>query len=218
MTEDKKNAGWSKSLDNAGLLDEIDDGWKLPDNDSLADGKIVVESAIPVKQAPLIRNGTKTDPPPLTIGESESKRERDDATQKIAISQKNAPMPNQSETSIRILMKERFAVGDYSGAMELAEQCLQEDPDDHEASLCRLKCKKTLMQMYESRIGAFNRAPVRSISEENIIWRNLDPVAGFIVATVDGYMTFEDLIDISTVSRFETCKILSQLLQDEIIK
>jgi hypothetical protein len=214
MTEDKKHHGWSKSVEKAGLMDDVGDSWTLTDDD---DTKVVVEAAKP-KKSPPDGERTNTEPPPLIIEESGARRSRDDSTQKIAIAQTNEPMSAQSETSIRILMKERFAVGDYSGAMELAEQCLEEDPDDHEASLCRLKCKKTLMQMYESRIGAFDRAPERAISHEEIIWRNLDPVAGFIVATVDGYMTFEDLIDISTVSRFETCKILSQLLQDEIIK
>lgn len=218
MTEDKKKDSWSQSLEKAGLLDEIDDGWKLPKDDPLADGTIVVESAAVKEEEVRERDAAKTDPPPLIIEESGTRKSRDDATQKVVISQTKEPVPAQSETSIRILMKERFAVGDYSGAMDLAEQCLEEDPDDHEASLCRLKCKKTLMQMYESRIGAFDRAPTRAISQEEIIWRNLDPVAGFLVATVDGYMTFEDLIDISTVSRFDTCKILSQLLQDEIIR
>jgi hypothetical protein len=127
-------------------------------------------------------------------------------------------VPSGDLAAVRKLMKERFAVGDYTGALDLAEKLLESDTENQEASLCRLKCRKTLMQMYESRIGSFSRVPKRNISEEEVIWRNLDPVAGFIMASVDGVVTFEDIIDISTLSRFETCRVLNQLLQDGIIK
>jgi hypothetical protein len=37
------------------------------------------------------------------------------------------------------------------------------------------------------------------------------------LSRIDGMSSFEDIIDISGLPRFETCKILSRLLQDGII-
>jgi hypothetical protein len=115
-------------------------------------------------------------------------------------------------------MVERAEMGDHSGALEIADQILEGNPEDSDASFMRLKCRKTLMQMYESRIGSFRRIPKRIVTQEEIIWRNLDPVAGFIAASVDGTISFEDIIDISTLTRFEACRVLNQLLQDGIIQ
>jgi hypothetical protein len=128
------------------------------------------------------------------------------------------PAADTPASDLTRMMNERFELGDHSGALEIAEQLLKLSEDDRDASMMRLKCRKTLMQMYESRIGSFRKIPKRIISQEEIIWRNLDPVAGFIAASVDGTISFEDIIDISTLSRFDACRVLNQLLQDGIIQ
>jgi hypothetical protein len=74
------------------------------------------------------------------------------------------------------------------------------------------------MQMYESRIGSFDQVPALAISSGEIIWHNLNPSTGFILSRIDGMLSFEDIMDISGLPRFETCQILCQLLQDGIIE
>jgi hypothetical protein len=115
-------------------------------------------------------------------------------------------------------MQEHFEMGDYSRALELAEQIIEEDESSLEALACREASQKTLMQMYESRIGSLGRVPVVAIDAADVIWRNLDPAAGFVLSRVDGICTFEDVVDISGLPRFETFRILNQLLQDGIIE
>jgi hypothetical protein len=188
MGDEKKTGRWAKSLHKAGLIDEVEDSWRLPDNVSITKAKIVV------------------------IGEQDGEPPSEAPPDADAID------PADSTDSARQRITECFDVGDYSGCLELAETFLKESPDDEAVTQLVDKCRRVLMQMYESRIGAFDRAPRKAITEEELIWRNLDPLSGFIAATVDGMMTFEDIIDISTVSRFETCRILSQLLQDGIIE
>ncbi len=117
-----------------------------------------------------------------------------------------------------VKMRDFYDIGDYSGALEMAEKILEESPDDAEATKCRDASKDVLMQMYESRIGSLDRTPVPSIDAAEVIWRNLDPAAGFVLSRIDGVMTFEDILDISGLPRFETFRILSQLLQDGIIE
>jgi hypothetical protein len=115
-------------------------------------------------------------------------------------------------------LHQRFDVGDYSGVLELSEALLKKNPTDKEATHYRDSSKEILMQMYESRIGSLDQVPVLAISSGEVIWHNLDPAAGFILSRIDGTVTFEDIIDISGLPRFETCQVLCKLLQDGIIE
>ncbi|MBW2277797.1 MAG: hypothetical protein JRF63_09915 [Deltaproteobacteria bacterium] len=128
------------------------------------------------------------------------------------------PPPVEPEKPPRQQMSESYELGDYTGSLALAEELLREDPDDVEAADYAESCKEVLAQMYEARIGSFDRVPQVAVSEHELIWRDLDPAAGFVLSRIDGFSTFEDIIDISGMPRFETCRILGQLLQEGIIK
>ena len=43
MTDKEKKGRWAKTLDEAGLLDEIDEGWVLPDDEPVSGSTIQVE-------------------------------------------------------------------------------------------------------------------------------------------------------------------------------
>jgi hypothetical protein len=115
-------------------------------------------------------------------------------------------------------LHERFDVGDYSGTLELSEMLLKKNPTDKEAIRYRDSAMEILMQMYESRIGSFDQIPALAISPGEIVWYNLNPATGFVLSRIDGTITFEDIIDISGLSRFETCQILCHLLQEGLIE
>lgn len=115
-------------------------------------------------------------------------------------------------------MRELFVMGDYTGALAIAEEILEIDRENEPAKQCRGESRDTLMQMYESRIGSFGQVPVLAISDQEVIWRNLDPTTGFVLSRIDGSLSFEDILDISGLPRFETCRILNQLLADGIIE
>ena len=112
---------------------------------------------------------------------------------------------------------ELFDVGDFSGALELADEILKQSPGDEDAISYRESCREVLIKMYESRIGSFDQVPRVLISTHDLLWRNLDPTTGFVLSRIDGMSTFEDVVDISGLPRFETCRILARLLQEEII-
>jgi hypothetical protein len=208
MTDEKKTSRWTKNLEKAGLIGKVQDAWVLPEASEEEPPVIVVEE-IRETQPPLMEDDD--DPIVSTIEESIDTSAASRSTDPV-------PLGERPTVDLHRAMNEREQMGDHSGALEIAEQILDGNPEDSDASFMRLKCRKTLMQMYESRIGSFRRIPIRIVSEEEIIWRNLDPVAGFIAASVDGFVSFEDIIDISTLSRFDTCRVLNQLLQDGIIQ
>lgn len=114
-------------------------------------------------------------------------------------------------------MSELAEIGDFSGALAVAEESLRDDPGDGAARRMRERCRTVLLQMYESRLGPLDRTPRLAIAEKELIWRNLDPVSGFVLSRIDGFSTFEDIIDVSSLPRFETCRILDQLLLDGLI-
>lgn len=127
------------------------------------------------------------------------------------------PPLSESAPAASSRLQELVAVGDFSGALALAEEILESDPGNFEAARVREECRDTLIKMYESRIGEFDRVPQIVVTNHELIWRDLDPATGFVLSRIDGFSTFEDILDISGLSRFETCKILDRLLQDGII-
>ena len=115
-------------------------------------------------------------------------------------------------------MHDRYELGDFSGALDLAEEILADDPDHVEARRLRDSARDVLVKMYESRLGGLDSVPSLAVAESDLVWRKLDPSMGFVLSRVDGFSSFEDVIDVSGLPRFETCRILDQLVQEGIIK
>ncbi len=207
MTDDKKTSRWVKSLDKAGIIDPSAESWELPET---REGEPL---------PPIVVDECMVEPPPLrdepeTIPLSEA-----DTRHFSACRTTDSVLPKDMPVNeFRRQLHQRFDVGDFSGVLELAERLLKHDQEDQEASMYKLRAKTTLMQMFEARIGSFKRIPTLTVSKDDMLWHNLDATAAFIASNVDGTMSFEDIVDISTVSRFDTCRILSQLLQEGIIE
>lgn len=113
--------------------------------------------------------------------------------------------------------KELFALGDFSGSLELIEKILQVDPDHGEARDYLRQNEATLIAMYESKLGSFGRVPQLAINPEEVMWLNLDHRAGFLLAQIDGSVDFEALFALSGLPRLDTARILANLIADGVI-
>jgi len=113
--------------------------------------------------------------------------------------------------------RELVALNDFSGAMELLSKILARRPQDEQAQKLHATCEENLTQMYESKLGAMDRVPRVVLPPDEIIWLNLDPRAGFVLAQIDGAVTFEDLYAICGLHRLDTARILSQLLEEGVV-
>jgi len=60
--------------------------------------------------------------------------------------------------------------------------------------------------------------PRLAISQQEVLHFPLDSRAGFLLAQVDGRLSFEDLFAISPLSRSETIRILASLLEAGVIR
>jgi hypothetical protein len=106
---------------------------------------------------------------------------------------------------------------DHTGAMELIAKAQVLAPDDPEVLRLRERSERTLLAMFESKLGDLGSIPRVLLKDDEIIWLNLDHRAGFVLAQIDGTVNFEDLFAVSGMSRLDTGRILTQLVDEGVI-
>jgi hypothetical protein len=114
--------------------------------------------------------------------------------------------------------RELLGLNDFSGALELLAKILVRKPGDKDAQQMHDVCEQNLTAMYESKIGTMDGRPRTAIPPDEIIWLNLDPRAGFVLAQIDGEVSFEDLYAICGLKRLDTARILCQLLEEGVVQ
>jgi hypothetical protein len=114
--------------------------------------------------------------------------------------------------------RELVALNDFSGAVELLNKVLQRKANDKDALQLYEVCEQNLTLMYESKIGSMDARPRTAIPPDEIIWLNLDPRAGFVLAQIDGEVSFDDLYAICGLKRLDTARILCELLEQGVVQ
>lgn len=113
--------------------------------------------------------------------------------------------------------RELFELGDFSGSLELVEKVLKKQPQ-HEGARAYLKRNEaTLLKMYESKLGDMHRIPRQLVPPDEVIWMNMHHRAGFILSQVDGSLSYDDLLAVSGMDRFDTVRIIADLIGNGII-
>jgi tetratricopeptide (TPR) repeat protein len=133
---------------------------------------------------------------------------------------KSAPGEPPGGRDVEVWMqaaRELFALGDFTGSLELIEKILQVDPDHREAREYLRQNEATLIAMYESKLGPLGGVPRLAIKPEEIMWLNLDHRAGFLLAQIDGFVDYEALFALSGLPRLDTARILANLIADGVI-
>lgn len=114
-------------------------------------------------------------------------------------------------------MKDRYAMGDFTGALVIAEGILESDPEDVEAQRYVQSCREVLTQMYAARLGQLDQRVSVAIPPDQIRWLSLDHRAGFLLSLIDGSCSIEELLDVSGMSRLDALRILFNLLEQRVI-
>jgi hypothetical protein len=114
-------------------------------------------------------------------------------------------------------MRDRFALGDYSGALVMAELLLEENPTLGEALEYADSCRAMLTKMYTARIGPLDRVPVVEVARDQLRWLSLDHRSGFVLSLVDGVSSLEMILDVSGMRELDCLRILFELVQQRII-
>jgi hypothetical protein len=114
--------------------------------------------------------------------------------------------------------RELVGLNDFSGALELLGKILERKPGDKDAQQMHEVCESNLTLMFESKIGSMEARPRIAIPPDEVIWLNLDPRAGFVLAQIDGEVSFEDLYAICGLKRLDTARILCELLEEGVVQ
>jgi len=114
-------------------------------------------------------------------------------------------------------LRERYALGDFSGALAIAEDILTGEPDNVDAQRYAESCRDVLRQMYAARLGPMDQIPVVAIPTEQLRWLTLDHRSGFLLSHVDGVSTLEEILDVSGMNPLEAMRIIYDLLQQKVI-
>ena len=114
-------------------------------------------------------------------------------------------------------MGDRFSLGDYTGALEIAEAILAGDATSPEANRCADESRAKLIQMYTARVGPLDRVPVVMVAREQLRWLSIDHRAGFLLSHIDGVSSLEMILDVSGMPLLDALKILAELSQQRVI-
>lgn len=130
------------------------------------------------------------------------------------------PTPPDARDEVKTLLRgarDLLDLDDHTGAMELIIKAQQIAPDDTEVKSLKERSERTLLTMFESKLGKLETIPRVLLKEDEIIWLNLDHRAGFVLAQIDGTVSFDDLFAVSGMSRLDTARILAQLVDEGVI-
>jgi hypothetical protein len=128
--------------------------------------------------------------------------------------------PEAAKDEVKTLLRgarDLLDLDDHTGAMELLVKAQLVAPDDPDVKSLRARSEKTLLTMFESKLGKLETIPRVLLKEDEIIWLNLDHRAGFVLAQIDGTVSFDDLFAVSGMSRLDTSRILAQLIDEGVI-
>ena len=114
-------------------------------------------------------------------------------------------------------MKDRFNLGDFTGALSLAESILLREPANAEALRLAEECQRVLIKMYAAKIGPLDRVPTLNVQPPELRWLSMDHRAGFLLSLVDGSSSIEMILDLSGMPLLDTLRILHELYQQRII-
>ena len=133
------------------------------------------------------------------------------------------PRPSEAEEvaapppDVAVEMRERYAVGDFTGALVMAEAALEADPGDQEARRYVSTCRDILQQMYTARLGSTDLVPRVTLSSDQIRWLTLDHKSGFLLSCIDGYSTIDEILDVCGMPPLDALRILCDLVQQNVI-
>ena len=91
-------------------------------------------------------------------------------------------------------ISDRYALGDFVGALRLAELELGRDSDNKVALDYADECRLRLYEQYIIKIGELDHVFNVAVTGSQLRWLGLDPQAQSVLANIDGVRTVEDLL------------------------
>ncbi len=162
-------------------------------------------------QSGLAREASESERGSSRIGREHSSGAADDAQAALQLVDRSSRPPARA-LDLATEMAERYALGDFTGALTAAELLLGREPDHAGARQYAASSRERLEQLYTSRLGSLTGVARVIVPENDVRWLGLDHRAGFVLSRIDGRYTLEELLDVSGMPRLETLKTLAELV------
>jgi hypothetical protein len=125
--------------------------------------------------------------------------------------------PADDRVDLRQEIVDRFALGDFAGALSAAELLLGENPDDASARKYAASARERLEARYVTRIGSLEYIFNRAVPEAKVKWLGLDPQAAFLLSLSDGQTRVEEVLELCGMGRLEALRVFTELLEAKAI-
>jgi tetratricopeptide (TPR) repeat protein len=113
---------------------------------------------------------------------------------------------------------EAYRDGQVERAWEELDRAARSAPDRLDLRAYQELIRKRLMEGWGNEIGDQGRTLALKLELGELLQRDLQPDEGFLVSQIDGVLTIENLISLSTLDRFRTLQIVARLLREGIVE
>jgi tetratricopeptide (TPR) repeat protein len=113
---------------------------------------------------------------------------------------------------------EAYRAGQLEAAWLELDQAARKAPDRLDLRAYRELIRNRLMDQWARAIGDQGRSLRLKLGMDELLLRDLQPDEGFLVSQIDGMLTIENLLSLSSLDRFRTLEILARLIRDGIVE
>lgn len=129
----------------------------------------------------------------------------------------DGPREQSAAHSLLAEARRHFDEGRYEAAHDFLSALMIRDDAPATVQEFMRAVEERLILGLEKQLGALSHTPSLSISMAELPKMNLDHRFGYLLSQVDGMSSFEDIIELSSMSRLETLQVLTDMLKRGII-
>lgn len=111
----------------------------------------------------------------------------------------------------------RADLDDHTGVVALSKARLEVFPHDMRTRRLLKQSEDVLEHMYLAKIGGPKMQLRVLMSLDQLQWLSIDHRAGYLLSRIEGPTTVSDVLEISSMSRLDTLRLLHELLQQQVI-
>jgi hypothetical protein len=112
---------------------------------------------------------------------------------------------------------EQYRVGDFKGALDMAELLLAETPDNIRVQEVRDNCREVLARELVGKLGGLDRVPVALDDSAALECALIDDRAGLLFSLVDGESSLGAIVDASGVPEYDALRIVQEMAIRRVI-
>ena len=108
--------------------------------------------------------------------------------------------------------------GEQEFAVALLAFALEEDPESAVAQKVIHQQREVILRVYQSYFGAMTACPALGLPMHELAQHQLDNRVAFLLSRIDGSLSFEEILDVSGMTRLETCRYLAEMITKGILE